>query len=189
MSAFSAIRRGSRKPGKQLPLRSRGDAQLDGPGPRLPVPLAIAVTLDQPGSALLAVAGAGQRPDLDLHQPLGGKRDHIAQNIGVRGLLHERARVSSSLRSSVGSLVMSWSSQPDPNRESPVTAARPLPRYSAPEGRARSRPCSRQLHHYPAPRPTRSVDRCQLSAKSSMSIFQPDSRSGIWRYFLSKLAS
>ena len=37
---------------------------------------------------------------------------------------------------------------PTLTRKSPVTAARPLPRYGAIEERARSRPCSRQLHHY-----------------------------------------
>ncbi len=69
------------------------DAQLDGAGPRLPVAVAIAVALGRPQRVLLAIAGAGRRSHLQLHQPLGGKADHLAQQIGVGGLLHERAQV------------------------------------------------------------------------------------------------
>jgi hypothetical protein len=47
--------------------------------------------------ALLALAGAGQAFDLQLHQPLGGKADHFPQQIGVGGLFHERAQVHGSL--------------------------------------------------------------------------------------------
>ena len=47
--------------------------------------------------ALLAIAGAGQATDLQLHQPLGGKADHLAQEIGVGGLLHERRLIISSV--------------------------------------------------------------------------------------------
>jgi hypothetical protein len=39
------------------------------------------------------MSGAGQPPDLDLHKTFGGKGDHIAQDINVAGLFHERARV------------------------------------------------------------------------------------------------
>ena len=73
-------------------LPELGDAQLDRPGPRLPVPVAVAVALGQPIRALLAIAGAGQPPHLQLHQPLGGKADHLAQQIGVGALLHKRAQ-------------------------------------------------------------------------------------------------
>ena len=54
---------------------------------------------------------------------------------------------SSSLRSTVPSLVKSWSQQPDPNREvagDHRKAAPSLQRYH----RARSQPCSDQLHHH-----------------------------------------
>jgi len=70
-----------------------GDAQFDRPGPGLPITIAIAITLCQTGGALLAVRRACQRADLELHQPLGGKSDHIAQYIRVRGLLHEHTQV------------------------------------------------------------------------------------------------
>ena len=74
-------------------LAQLGDAQLDRAGARLPVAVAVAVALGQPLRALLAIAGAGQAAHLQLHQPLGGKADHLAQQIGVGGLLHQRAQV------------------------------------------------------------------------------------------------
>jgi hypothetical protein len=74
-------------------LAQAGDAQLDGPGPGLPIALAVPVALNQAVRRLLAITRAGQATDLHLHQPLGGKRDHVAQNIRVRGLLDQRAQV------------------------------------------------------------------------------------------------
>jgi hypothetical protein len=69
------------------------DAQLGGAGARLPVPVPVAVALGRPKRVLLAIGGAGSRTHLHLHQPLGGKADHLAQEIGIRCLLHERAQV------------------------------------------------------------------------------------------------
>jgi hypothetical protein len=74
-------------------LAQLGDAQFHGPGPCLPVPLAVAIALGQPECALLAVGRPGQRSHLQLHQPLRGKRDHVAKDICVGGLLHQRAKV------------------------------------------------------------------------------------------------
>jgi hypothetical protein len=37
--------------------------------------------------------GAGLGAHLQLHQPLGGESDHVAKDIGVGDLLHERAKV------------------------------------------------------------------------------------------------
>ena len=62
------------------------------PGARLPHPVPVAVALDQPLGALLAPGRAGQAAHLQLHQPLGGKADHLAQEIGVRGLLDQAAQ-------------------------------------------------------------------------------------------------
>jgi len=67
-------------------LAQLGDAQIDGAGPRLPGPLAVAVALGQPLVTAFAVAGTGQRLDLQLHQALGGKADHLAQEVGVGAL-------------------------------------------------------------------------------------------------------
>jgi len=41
--------------------------------------------LRQAPGTLLTVVGAGQRTDLQFHQPFGGKPDHLAQQIGVGG--------------------------------------------------------------------------------------------------------
>ena len=70
-----------------------GDAQLDRAGAGRPIALAVAVALRQPLGALLAIAGAGHAADLQLHQPLGGKADHLAQQIGVGRLLDQALQV------------------------------------------------------------------------------------------------
>jgi hypothetical protein len=80
----------ARKVGALAELR---DAQLDGPGPGLPVALAIAIALGQPERALLAVTRPGGGPHFQFHQPLGGKADHLAQQIGVGRLFHKGAKV------------------------------------------------------------------------------------------------
>ena len=69
------------------------DTQLHGPGPCLPVALAVAVALGKPKGVLLAIARAGLRTDLKLHKLLGGKPDHLAKQIGVGALLNKRAQV------------------------------------------------------------------------------------------------
>jgi hypothetical protein len=55
-------------------------------------PVAVAVALSKPLGALLAIAGAGLAPDLQLHQALGGKADHLAQQVGVGALFQKRAK-------------------------------------------------------------------------------------------------
>jgi hypothetical protein len=39
------------------------------------------------------VRRTGPRANLQLHQPLGSKADHVAQEIRIGGLLHQRAQV------------------------------------------------------------------------------------------------
>ena len=73
-------------------LPQPGDAQLDRAGARLPVALAIAVALRQTLRALLPEGRAGQPADLQLHQALGGKADHLAQQIRIRALLQQPAQ-------------------------------------------------------------------------------------------------
>ncbi len=77
----------ARKVGALSQLR---DVQPDGAGPRL----ARAVALGKPQRGLLAVARAGGGTHFQFHQPLGGEADRLAQQIGVRGLLHERTHCS-----------------------------------------------------------------------------------------------
>ena len=64
------------------------DLQIDGAGTRLPLALAIAVTAGLPLRAALAVAGAGERLDFEVYEPLGGKADQLAQEVAVVGVLH-----------------------------------------------------------------------------------------------------
>ena len=86
-------------------LAQLGDAQLHRAGPGLPVAVAVAVALGQPLGARLAVRRPGQAVHLQLHQPLGGKADHLAQKIGVGGSSPSAREGSSCRRSSVGSSV------------------------------------------------------------------------------------
>ncbi len=55
-------------------------------------PVPVAVAAHQPLGALLAPGRAGQAAHLQLHQPLGGKADHLAQQIGIGGLLYQAAQ-------------------------------------------------------------------------------------------------
>ena len=56
-----------------------GDAQLDRAGARLPHPVAVPVAMVEALGIALAVRGAGQALDLQLHQPLRRKTHHLAQ--------------------------------------------------------------------------------------------------------------
>jgi hypothetical protein len=94
-------------------LRSFGIRSSTVPARVSPIPVAIAIALHQALGILLAVARAGQALDLQLHQSLGGKADHLAQKVGVGGLLDERSKVHPVIghRWFLG---CGWSSQPMP---------------------------------------------------------------------------
>jgi hypothetical protein len=66
--------------------------------------------------------GAGSDADLHLHQPLGGEGDHLAKNVGVGSLLHQRAKVHH-LVGHRGFLGCVCDSQPEPTGEPPMAAA------------------------------------------------------------------
>src|SRR5262249_55735400 len=66
------------------------DAQLNRAGAGLPDPVTVAVALGQTLGILLAIGYPGLAFDFQLHQPLRGKSDHLAQQIGVRGLLYRK---------------------------------------------------------------------------------------------------
>jgi len=106
------------------------DAQFDRAGAGLPNPVAVAVALGQALRVLLPIGRPGLAFNFQLHQPLGGKADHLAQQIGVRGLLYERAQVHHVVghRWFLGCVGVS---QPDPTGELPVTTAKPPARYDA----------------------------------------------------------
>ena len=57
------------------------------------VRIAIAVALRQAPSPAAAVRCAGQALDFQVHQPLGGEADHLAQQVSVGGLLQEGLEV------------------------------------------------------------------------------------------------
>ena len=69
-----------------------GDAQLHRAGPCLPIAVAIAVALSQAVRRALARRRAGAAFNVQLHQPLGRKADHPAQEIRVGGLLQKRLK-------------------------------------------------------------------------------------------------
>ncbi|KAJ8138817.1 hypothetical protein OY671_007970, partial [Metschnikowia pulcherrima] len=79
--------------GEITALPELGDAQLDGAGTGLPIAIPIAVASNAALDILLAVRSAGQPTHFQLHQPLRGKADHVAQKIGVRALPHKRSQV------------------------------------------------------------------------------------------------
>ena len=56
-----------------------GDAQLNRSGAGFPEPVAVTVAVIDPVGTALAVRGAGQVVDLQLHQTLCGKSNHLAQ--------------------------------------------------------------------------------------------------------------
>ena len=99
-------------------------------GTGLPDPVAVTVALGQTLGALLAIGCPSLAFDFQLHQTLGGKADHLAQQIGIRGLLHERAQVHHVVghRWFFGCVGVS---QPDLIGELLVTTTKPPTRYGA----------------------------------------------------------
>jgi hypothetical protein len=67
-----------------LSFAQLGNAQLDSASASLPVPAAVAIALHQAVWRLLAIRRSRRRADFHLHQPFGGKADHVAQNIRIR---------------------------------------------------------------------------------------------------------
>ena len=109
VSAFSAVRRGSRKLGKYEPMIRQEDGssdcaatavsrpprpqlrdrQIDLAGPGLPRPLAIAVPVVGALGAARPGRRAGELVDLGGHQALGAVGQQLADEIGVVGLLDQ----------------------------------------------------------------------------------------------------
>ena len=139
------------------------DAQLHRAGPRLPVPVAIAVALGEPVGRALAMRRAGPGADLHLHQPLGGEGDHVAQNVRIGGLLHERAKViiSSVIGGSSVCVAIRNPNLPE-NRRWPPQAARSLRRYGERASRAA---CSDSATPPAGTRPAALRDNCLASDK------------------------
>jgi len=110
---------------------------------KVAVPMAVA--LDEPIGGPLAEGRAGPGADLQLHQPLGGEGDHVAQDIGVEGLLHDRAKVHHLIghREFLGCVA---NHNPNPTGEPPMAAAsRSL--ATALRSALRERLAPTELHH------------------------------------------
>jgi hypothetical protein len=111
------------------------DSDLDRLSARLPVPLPIAIALHEPLGRALAVGRAGSGANPKLRQPLACESDHVAQNIGFGGLLHEPTAENPSSQRSLGAWSScDWSKTKDaPFRTSAPTvrgrAASPNPLY------------------------------------------------------------
>lgn len=88
-----------------------------------PDPVAAAVALGQALGAALAVGSLALAVDFQFDQTLARKADHLTQQIGIGGLLHERAQVRHIVahRWFLGCVGMS---QVDPAGEPPVTTVR-----------------------------------------------------------------
>jgi hypothetical protein len=71
------------------PLAQLRDRQVDPAGPRVPVPLAIAIALVLPERCPHALRGACQQFHLGIHDALGREGQHLAHQIRVCALLHQ----------------------------------------------------------------------------------------------------
>src|SRR4051794_6138174 len=130
-----------------------GDAQLDSAGAGLPVTLPVAVTLSQALGALLAIRGAGQAADFQLHQALGGEADHLAQQVRVRALLQQPAQVHH-LVGHRWVLDQVGGRNPTVFREPSMTTAKLTACYSAMEGAQAVTFATVELHHNKGHDPT-----------------------------------
>src|SRR5512134_3266088 len=85
-SAFSTVRRGSRKPGKYDPWRSFGMRKLSAE-PRLQRPVTIAVPVGQPPVRAFVPAGTDQCFDIGVHDDLQHRLGERTQEVAAVGLL------------------------------------------------------------------------------------------------------
>ena len=76
--------------GRQIAaLAQLGDGEIDPARPRVPGPLAIAVAVVEPLGAARAGWHAGPGFDLQLHQALGRKGQHLPHEVGISPLLDQ----------------------------------------------------------------------------------------------------
>lgn len=123
------------------------DPQFDVTGPGLPVALPVAIALRFAFRIFLAVGRAGAHANLQLHQPLSGKSNHLLEQVGVPTLLNKLAQVHHRLghcRFSFGQVVCRNPILPR-NRQWP-TALR-ASSYSAMWKGADEPRSANQLHH------------------------------------------
>lgn len=134
------------KRGEVTTLAQLRDTQLDRSGPGLPVSVTVSIALGKAQGRLLPMRRAGCCADLQFHQAFGRKADHLAEQIGIRGLLYKRAQV----HHVVGHR---WCLQlwvgvaTKPYRKSPMTTRKVARSASSPDKRCAGNFANRQLHH------------------------------------------
>src|ERR1700722_1481933 len=69
------------------------DAKFDGSGAGLPIALTVAVAMCETVGGTGTVRSTGEALDLQFHQALGAEADHLAQEVGVGGLLQQATEV------------------------------------------------------------------------------------------------
>lgn len=147
MSAFAAVRRGSRNSGKQPPWRSSGIFSSTLPA-RVPHALSLAVAAVDALGTLLVVAGAAAPVDLEFHLGLGHELHRLAQYIDVGCLLGEFGQCLGGLvvvEISLDSLMGRTSTISGTTMATPTgtaAAARQTPPGFAPRALSRRKTCS-----------------------------------------------
>lgn len=145
LSAFSAMRRGSRKPGKYEPFLNFGMRSLT---------VRARVSQSRHGSHCAGLSGVATSPPgsasgrghLRLHQLLGRKTDYLSQQICIRALFHKRAQVHPvvghrwSFRSGVGVDKQTLLESADDHRATQLHRSRDATRIAKPSSRS-SRTC------------------------------------------------
>ncbi len=81
------------KAGEVATLPQLRNAQFDGAGAGLPVTFAVTVAVGEAVGVAGSVRGTGEALDLQLHQALGAEADHLAQEVGIGGLLQQATEV------------------------------------------------------------------------------------------------
>ncbi|ANN60864.1 hypothetical protein A9174_31985 [Mesorhizobium loti NZP2037] len=122
------------------------DAQFDGAGARLPVPVAVAIALGEPQRILLAI-GAPVAAPTSSSISRSATKPIISRKRSESGVFSTSARRF--IMSSVidGSFESGWCQQPDLTGELSMTTAKPLARYSAIKGALANGFTTAELHH------------------------------------------
>ena len=89
------------------------DAQFDAASSGLPIAVSIAIALRQAVRVALAMRSTGHAADLQFHQALGGKADHLTQHARIRAFRQQLTQ-GSLLIGHRGVLGSELYSQPNP---------------------------------------------------------------------------
>jgi hypothetical protein len=95
-SAFSAVRRGSRKPGKYVPRRSLGIRRSIDPARVSPQAIAVAIAAVDPLAGALAVHRPGALLDLEVYEARDDLGQELADDVVLSLLLNELGQCDTS---------------------------------------------------------------------------------------------